>query len=59
MHVSSTKEHRKPMLEMAITYLGIPQYRGKAKDLLEKIIMMEDDADNDFLWGILFTDKFS
>ena len=56
-YVSSTKEHRKPMLEMAITYLGIPQYRGKAKDLLEKIIMMEDDADNEFLWGRLFTDK--
>ena len=56
-YVSSTKEHRKHMLEMAITYFGIPQYRGKAKDLLEKIIMVEDDEDNEFLWGRLFTDK--
>lgn len=56
-YVSSTKGHRKPMLEMTITYFGIPQYRGKAKDLLEKIIQVEDDEDNEFLWGRLFTDK--
>jgi hypothetical protein len=56
-YVSSTKEHRKHMLEMAITYFGIPQYRGKAKDLLEKIIMVEEDEDNEFLWGRLFTEK--
>lgn len=56
-YVSSTKEHRKPMLEMAVTYFGIPQYRGKAKVFLEKIIQVEDDEDNEFLWGRLFTDK--
>lgn len=56
-YLSSTRGHRKPMLEMAITYFGIPQYRGKAKDLLEKIIQVEDDADNDFLWGRLFKEK--
>ena len=57
VYVSSAKDNRKPMLEMAITYFGIPQYRGKAKELLEKIILVEDDADNEYLWGRLFKDK--
>ena len=57
IYLSSNKDHRKPMLEMTITYFGIPQFRGKAKDLLEKIIMVEDDEDNEFLWASLFADK--
>ena len=42
---------------MTITYFGIPEYKQKAKALLEKIILVEDDVNNEFLWGKLFREK--
>lgn len=57
LYLSVDSEQRKPMLEMAITYFGIPEYKQKAKALLEKIILVEDDVNNEFLWGKLFREK--
>lgn len=57
LYVNADKNHRKPILEMTITYFEIEKYRDKAKILLEKIILIEDDKDNEYLWGKLFRDK--
>lgn len=45
------------MLEMLITYFGIDKYKNKAKAILVEVIDIEDDLDNDFLWGKLFNDE--
>lgn len=51
------KNHRKPMLEMLIVYFNVNKFREKTKEILNKIIRIEDDRDNEFLWGRLFSDK--
>ena len=57
IYVSANKNKKKSMLEMIILYFSEEKYRSKAKALLEKIILLEDDKDNDILWGRLFRDK--
>ena len=57
LYLDVDEERRKPMLEMMITYFGIPEYRQKAKTFLEKVILVENDVDNEFVWGKLFREK--
>ena len=51
------KRHRKAMLEMLIVYFNVEKFREKTKEILNRIIKIEDDSDNEFLWGRLFIDK--
>lgn len=51
------KEKKKHILEMIIIYFNVPDYKEKSKALLEQIIMIEDDEDNEFVWGRLFRDN--
>lgn len=57
VYQNADNKRRKLILEMIIIYLGLIEYKEKAKDLLNRIILIENDADNDFLWGRLFRDK--
>lgn len=51
------KDLRRFMLEMLIIYFGVDKYKNKAKAILIEIIDIENDLDNDFLWGKLFSDE--
>lgn len=57
IYEKSDNNRRKLILEMIIIYFGLSDYKGRAKDLLNRIILIENDVDNDFLWGKLFRDK--
>lgn len=57
LYLSAEKNKRKHMLEMIILYFGVEKYREKAKELLERIILIEADVDNEILWGSLFREK--
>ena len=54
IYQSSEKNVKKSILEMIILYVELPDYRDKAINILNKIIELENDDDNDFLWGKLF-----
>lgn len=57
IYENADDNQRKLILEMIIIYFSFPDYKQKAKDLLNRIIHIESDVDNDFLWGRLFRDK--
>lgn len=57
IYINVEKNLRRYMLEMLITYFGIDKYKNKAKAILVEVIDIEDDLDNDFLWGKLFNDE--
>ena len=54
IYQSSEKNVKKSILEMIILYVELPDYRDKAINILNKIIELENNDDNDFLWGKLF-----
>lgn len=54
IYQSSEKNVKKSILEMIILYVELPDYRDKAINILNTIIELENDDDNDFLWGKLF-----
>lgn len=49
IYENEDNNRRKLILEMIIIYFGLPKYKEKAKDLLNRIILIKNDADNDFL----------
>lgn len=57
IYEKADNNRRKLILEMIIIYFGLSDYKKRAKDLLNRIILIENDVDNDFLWGKLFRDK--
>lgn len=54
---NADKDLRRAMLDMLIIYFGVEKYKEKAKEILTTIIDIENDLDNDVLWGKLFRDE--
>lgn len=57
LYLSAGKVIRKAMLESIVRFFGMEEYRDRALVLLEKIILVENDNENEFLWGKLFCNK--
>lgn len=57
IYYKAEKNLRRVMLEMLIIYFGISKYKFKAKSILMIIVNMENDLDNDILWGRVFRDE--
>ncbi|MBM6931032.1 hypothetical protein H5999_08190 [[Clostridium] spiroforme] len=57
IYIHAEKYLRQAMLEMIITYFGVNKYKSKAKAILIKVIDIENDIDNNFLWGRLFRNE--
>lgn len=54
IYEKSEKKLRKTMLEMLIIYFNIDNYKKQSKMLLMDIIQIENDIDNELIWGKLF-----
>ena len=57
IYIHAEKHLRRAMLEMMIIYFGVNKYKSKAKAILVKVIDIESDIDNNFLWGRLFRNE--
>lgn len=57
LYLDADSEQRKAILEIMITYFGILEYKDKAKSFLEIVILIEEDTNNEYIWGRLFEEK--
>lgn len=57
IYTNVEKDLQRFILEMLIIYFGVDKYKNKAKAILVEVIDIENDLDNDFLWGKLFRNE--
>ena len=57
LYIKADVKQKGYMLEMVMIYLEIENYKKKAKSLLEKIIVKDNDIDNNLIWAKLFMEK--